>query len=120
MGGKKRAPPSIYINNEKIETVKITKYLGFTIDNKLAHRAHINNLIAKLKKMKYMTLKIRKFHTVESGKAFYFEMIFSVLNYGILIYGGSIDTASFSKLQRLQDSIVFNLFAQSTDRKALI
>ena len=119
-GEKRGILPKIYINNEKIETVKTAKYLGFTLDNKLAHRAHINNLITKLKRMKYITFKVRKFHTVESAKAFYFGMVFSVLNYGILIYGGSIDTASFSKLQRLQDSIVFNLFAQSTDRKTLI
>lgn len=117
--GKKQTPvPDIYVNNQKIEVVKTTTYLGFKLNDKLTHKEHIAGLISKLKKFKYISKKISKYLTIESAKAFFYGMISSILAYGLLIWGGLIDTAKFIKLQSLQDSILFNLLSTQTDERA--
>lgn len=107
--------PGIYIDNSLVEIVTRFKYLGFELDNKLTHKYHVNSVISKLKKFKHITFKIKNFMTVFSAKSFYYGMIFSNLQYGILVWGGTISTFNFGKLGRLQNRIVFNLFSRSDE-----
>ena len=108
----------VYIDGTKIEIVKLYRYLGFLIDDKLTHKHHIDSIIAKLRRFKYISYKIRPFMTIEAAKSFYYGLIFSILCYGTLVWGGTLDTAGFSKLQSLQNSIIFNLFSLPDESKA--
>ena len=117
LGSKKVPVPKVCINGREIEKVSTFKYLGFTLDNKLTHRRHIDGLISKLRKYRHVSYRIKKYLSIKSAKAFYNGIIFSILNYGLLIWGGIIDTAKFIKLQNLQDRIIFNLFSTPADSK---
>ena len=112
---RKNLVPKIYINNSEVEIVTRFKYLGFVIDKRLTHKYHVNAIISKLKKFKYITFKLSKYMTVSSAKIFYYGMIFSNLNYGLLVWGGTISTVDFKKLEKLQNKIVFNLFHRQDD-----
>ena len=111
----KRTFPEIQLNNKVIEVVSDIKYLGFTLDDKLSHKYHVKSLISKLRKLKWITLKIRKLMSLLAAKTFYYGNIFSILSYGILVWGGTLDTGDFGTLTHLQDRIVFNLFAVDND-----
>jgi hypothetical protein len=55
--------------------------------------------------------------SLDAAKAFYYAMVYSIFCYGILIWGGTIDSAGFRKIQNLQDRIVFNLFSTENDTR---
>jgi hypothetical protein len=116
--GIREQPPDVFIENAVIERVTRFKYLGFTLDNKLTHKHHIKNIISKLKRIKYQTFKICKYMSLEAAKSFYYAMVYSVFCYGILVWGGTIDSAGFRKIKTLQDRIVFNLFSTQYDDRA--
>ena len=48
----------IYLNDTEIEAVKSFKYLGFIIDDKLSHKYHIESVISKLRRYRYIKYKI--------------------------------------------------------------
>lgn len=110
--GNKGVAPDVYIGNSVIEKVSRFKYLGFTLDSKLTHKHHIKGIISKLKQFKYHTFKICKYMSLNAAKSFYYAMVYSIFCYGILIWGGTLDTAGFRKIQKLQDKIVLNLFSE--------
>jgi hypothetical protein len=108
---RKNLVPRIYIDNSEVEIVTKYRYLGFVLDNRLTHKHHVSALISKLKKFKYISFKIRNYFTVFSAKTFYYGMIYSNLNYGMLVWGGTLSTVDFVKLEKLQNRIVYNLFS---------
>jgi hypothetical protein len=116
-GAKKAEIPDIYLDGEVVERVKLFKYLGFNLNNRLTHKEHIAGIVSKLRRFKYISFKIGKYMTCEAAKTFYYGMVYSVFCYGTLVWGGSAANAYFKKLQSLQNTIVFNLFAKTGDTK---
>lgn len=100
----------LVLNGCSIECIDRFKFLGFELDSKLIHIHHVKKLISKLRKYKFVTRRISNYLSLDSAKKFYFGLIDSVLRYGILVYGGCIDSAIFRKLRDLQFSLVNNLF----------
>ena len=105
--------PVVKIDNNIIETVQQYKYLGFLLDNRLRHSFHVSKVIAKLKSLKYVSKKISSYMTISSAKAFYYSLVFSHLKYGILVWGGTMDTLGFRTLELLQNKIILNLFGKN-------
>lgn len=86
------------------------------IDNKLKYNAHLTSLRSKLSNLRYITYKIRPLINVGAAKKFYYAMVESKLSYAILVWAGThIGSATFAKLCRLQNKIIFNLFATVND-----
>ena len=54
---------------------------------------------------------------LSSAKTFYFGMVYSNIMYGILVWGGTTTTASFRKLERNYNAIVYNLFATQNETR---
>ena len=102
----------LVLNNNLIESIDRFRFLGFELDSKLIHTHHVKKLISKLRRYKYITRRISCYLSFDSAKKFYFGLIDSILRYGILVYGGSIDSMNFRKLRNLQFSIVNNLFGK--------
>ena len=107
---RNRRLPIISLGENKVEIVQQFKYLGFILDNKLSHTFHIRHLISKLKRLKAITYRVGKFLTLGTAKTFYHAMVHSHLGYGTLVWGGTLNTAGFRRLQNLQDKILKNLF----------
>lgn len=83
---------NININGTLISRKESLKYLGLTLDYNLKWEYHINNLINKCryflyicKKLSYLPKKV--IETIYNG------YVFSILNYGIIIWGGAYPTA---------------------------
>ncbi len=66
--------------------------------------------------MKYITRKIKNYLSIDAACTFYFGLVQSIVSYGIFIWVGTIiDSAWSTKIQKLQNKIVFNLFARPND-----
>ena len=109
--------PRFLLNNEEIEVVTKFQYLGFTLDCRLTHKYHINILISKLKRLKGITYYIRKYLCRSSSFTFYYGMVYSIIRYGILVWGAAIDSGVHKKLEKLHSRIIFNLFAVRGDSR---
>ena len=49
----------------------------------------------------------------EAARAYYFAVIYSVISYGLVVYGGCIlESGKLVKLQKYQNKIMLNLFQQ--------
>jgi hypothetical protein len=108
--------PNIFIGGQLVERVDTFKYLGLHIDSNLKYRSHLNYLRGKLSSLRYISYKISPYLNDNAGKKFYYALVQSILSYGIVVWGGtSVDSALFNKLCRLQNKIVFNLFANQDD-----
>ena len=62
--------PKLYMNGEIIERVDTFKYLGFIIDNKLKHNAHLINLRSRMSRLKYILYKIKLLLSIKAGLKF--------------------------------------------------
>jgi hypothetical protein len=108
--------PKIKIGNNEIEVVSQFKYLGYNIDTKFNHSSHLKYLVGKLSSLKYITYKIKQHMTERAALNFYFGMVQSKLQYGILLYAGASQVNKYyKKLKALQNRIVFNLFSLPND-----
>jgi hypothetical protein len=110
--------PKLLLNNVEIERVKKLKYLGFTLDDRLTYKYHVKGLISNLASYAFVSWKIRPFMTVESAKLYYYGLVHSRVCYGLLLWGGVfLEGMSAIRLCRLQDKIIFNLFACDNDTR---
>ena len=81
----------IKINNVEIEQKNVTKFLGVQIDDKLNWKAHISHLCNKVSKAIAILRKVRSIFPLNVLKMIYMSLIYSHLNYCILIWGSAED-----------------------------
>ena len=77
----------IHINNNAIARTTCTKFLGIYLDETLNYKHHVNCLIKKLNSVNGMLYNRRDYISKQCLKNLYFALVFSRLQYGILIYG---------------------------------
>ena len=78
----------IYINKEKLMRVNSCKYLGDNFDCNLKWNEDINYLIKKTSYLNFVFYKINKFMQINTLKVIYYAFFHSVINYGIIAWGG--------------------------------
>ena len=81
--------PKIRTNNKEIEKKCIAKFLGVQIDNKLNWKAHISHICNKVSKSIAILRKVRSIFPLDILKKIYMSLMYSHINYCILIWGGA-------------------------------
>ena len=110
--------PPLIVKNREIEQVDCYKYLGMHIDSKLKYKIHVKKLTSKFSSLCYVSKKISYLMRPEAAKNFYYGMVQSKINYGLLVWGGAMfATQAFKRLKRLHNSIIFNLFSNHGENK---
>lgn len=102
--------PEISIDNNIIENLPNFKYLGFTLDSKLKFKSHINLVTSKLSRICGITFYLSKFLTFKTALSIYYSFVYSIVCYGIAVWGGTLLRPQMTRLQRCQNKIVKNLF----------
>ena len=82
----------ILINNNKVDQINNTKFLGLIIDSKLIWAAHILYIKSKISKSIGILLKIRKFLQNNTMRNIYFTCIYPYLIDCIEVWGNSQQT----------------------------
>ena len=92
-------------NCDLIDRVECYKYLGVVFDNRLKWFKHINYINNKLRKCVYMFANLSKVLNRQQIKTVYYAYVQSILQYGIIAWGGALSTI-IQPLQITQKSII--------------
>ena len=96
---------SLTMNNVKIETPKVTKYLGILIDDKLTFKSHIHHLESKLSRSVGIIARLKYFLPSSALINLYFALIYSHLLYGLPVWASTCKTY-LSKIRVLQNKAI--------------
>lgn len=83
---------SISVNNVTLKNKDHVSYLGLTIDENFRWTKHLENLANKLRKMYHVFYKLRSILTITLLKKVYHALFQSLLQYGIIGWGGALNT----------------------------
>lgn len=87
------------------QQVSSTRYLGIIFDNNLRWNLHIHNLVGKLRQVIYKFYTLKNLAPKHTMRVVYFALYQSILQYGLLIWGGSAN-CFLSQIQINQNNIV--------------
>lgn len=90
---------------ERVEIVSEYKYLGVIFDNRMKWTSHINYVRNKLRKFIFIFSSLNKILAPDLLKTVYYAYVQSLLQYGILAWGGCFQTI-LSPLEIIQKTII--------------
>ena len=88
-----------------IERVEQFKYLGLIIDRKLSWAPHVQYIKQRLRKFIYAFTQLAQVLTLEQCRLAYFAYVQSLLQYGVLVWGG-VSSNILEPLGTTQRSII--------------
>ena len=93
---------SILLGNRYLDFSSTCKFLGVTLDNRLSFSNHTSNISNKVSIYVGVLYKLRHQFNLKAKLNFYYGMIYPILNYCIIVWGGTYSThlANLSKLQK--------------------
>lgn len=100
---------NIIMNNERIEVINSTVFLGITMDAKLQWGPHIAALAGRLSSAAYAVKKIRHLTDIETARLVYFSYFHSIMSYGLLLWGSAADIQTIFVLQKRAIRFIYNL-----------
>ena len=106
------------IENNEIPIVEHTKFLGVHINNKLEWNVHTQLLIQKLKANQYLLRRSKNLIPLNCLRSIYYSHIHSHLQYGLLIWGGSVCKRELTGLIKIQNQCL-RLISPKTNHKDL-
>lgn len=74
-----------------VEFVNEVKFLGFTLDKHCDWKAHIENLSKRINKFVYALRRLSNVSSIETALSAYHGYVSSLLSYGTILWGGSVD-----------------------------
>ena len=95
----------VKIRDKDLNRVEVCKYLGVMFDYNLNWNEHIQYIIKKTKYLLYIFYKISKFMSTETMRMIYYAFFHSIINYGIIAWGGAYNN-NLCLLQDLQNRIL--------------
>jgi hypothetical protein len=90
---------------EEIEKVKEYKYLGILISHNLSWSSHILHIKQRLRKLLYAFSQLGRVLSVDHCRSAYYSYAQSILQYGILVWGG-VSTAVLEPLAVTQRALI--------------
>lgn len=108
---RSKLSPTIFVDNEALDQVEKTKFLGLVIDENLTWDEHVNLVIRKTSSGLYALRRLALSCNIETLKSIYYALIHSHISYGICIYGATIKRNMDKILiqQKRALRIIFNL-----------
>lgn len=82
---------NIITNNSKIEEVDSTKFLGIMLDKNCNWKTHVQYVCDKLDRFVFAIKKLRETVSTEAALNAYHGYVSSVLSYGLLLWGNSVE-----------------------------
>ena len=79
-----------------------TKFLGMWLDQSLNWHSHIQKLILKIKRNKYLLNNEKHLMDQSTKKLVYYSHMASHIQYGLLLWGNNVSKEQLIKLQKLQ------------------
>ena len=95
----------IFIDKRKLKRVESCRYLGIIFDCNLKWDKHIDFIIKRTKYLIFVFYKLSQVMTGNTLKMIYFAFFHSIINYGIIAWGGAFKT-EVRILQNLQTRIL--------------
>ena len=83
--------------------------MGLWIDERMTWNTHIDKTLTKIRSRVGLLKYSKNFLTVRAKRILYFTQIYSVLTYGIVVWGTMINQSKLNDLQRVQDNCVKQL-----------
>ena len=93
------------IDNQLLQTVHETKFLGVWIDDKLSWSTHVNKVILKVKRNLHLLRSCRNMLDLPTKRIVYFAHIQSHLTYCISIWGNLVSKGTLQKLQKSSEQV---------------
>ena len=84
--------PKLYIRTHCLKQIQNTEFLGLIIDDKLSWKDHVKHVKLKVSQCIGVLYKIRDKLNLHALKTIYFSLIFSYINYCLLIWGSANKT----------------------------
>jgi hypothetical protein len=97
----------ISYGNKQISENCNTKFLGFTIDDKLSWGLHIDEIVLKLNKACFKIRSVEPFISFEALRMIFFS-VHSIISYGIIFLGTSANSKIVFKIQRRIIGVIMN------------
>ena len=97
---------TLKIGETHIPRVSHAKILGLWIDEKLTWNTHIDKTLTKIRSRIGLLKYSKNLLTIHTKRILYFAQIYSVISYGIVVWGTMINNARLNDLQRVQDTCV--------------
>ena len=94
------------IGTTQIPRVPNTKILGLWIDEKMTWNTHIDKILTKVRSRIGLLKYSKNFLTTHAKKVLYYAQIYSILTYGIVVWGTMINQTRRNDLQKVQDECV--------------
>ena len=108
-------PITLRIGDCTLERVRTFKYLGIIIDQNLTFADHINFLLSRLSQISGVVFHISWNFDFQAAILFYNAYVFSIMNYGIEVWGGRLLTYKCNELNNVIDRIIKNLMTTDVD-----
>lgn len=96
-------------NNNYINEINCTKFLGLHIDNTLSWKHHIEHMIPKLSSACFAIRTLKFLKSINILKSVYFAYFHSIMSYGLIFWGNSCESKNIFLLQKRVLRIIANV-----------
>ena len=115
-GKKLNQNVSSKINDQAIEQVKYTKFLGLYIDDELTWKYHLDHAAAKISKMTGIMAKARHYLSLKTLQTIYDTMVYPYLTYCNIIWTSTYPTRLKSIFMIQKKIVRIMTFAKYKDK----
>lgn len=92
-------------NCPKLERLSCIKYLGLQLDQHLKWNEHIQYLVSRIRKSFHYFVMLRKWLTRDNLKMVYHAHVYSILIYGIVVWGGAY-SSNFHNINVVMNTVL--------------